>query len=199
MTMRTSHIMCVENAKFNRMKGNQVQINLTKAQILDYTKKYDEHVRLYNPKDLSGEQEINERMNHASKMGYITQEDLIAVVNWKSPRARPLCQKNCQTEIKEISCASFTAKSERLRIGSLLILKGVSWPMASVILHFRFPKKYPILDVRAMNTVGGSTNYNFELWIEYVELCGNAAVRHGITLRELDKALWMYDFENENS
>jgi len=65
--------------------------------------------------------------------------------------------------------------------------------MASVILHFAFPDQYPILDVRAMNTVGGSTFYKFERWLEYLELCRTTAEGHGITMRTLDKALWALD------
>ena len=44
-----------------------------------------------------------------------------------------------------------------------------------------------------MNTVGGSTNYNFEIWQEYTCLCQGASAEHGVTLRILDKALWMFD------
>jgi hypothetical protein len=65
--------------------------------------------------------------------------------------------------------------------------------MASVILHFAFPKEYPILDVRAMNTVGGSTLYNFERWMSYVGLCRDTARKHDVSLRTLDKALWAAD------
>ena len=82
---------------------------------------------------------------------------------------------------------------DSVRIGALLALRGVQWPMASVILHFAFPDRYPILDVRAMNTVGGSTLYTFERWLEYLELCRATAKTHGITMRTLDKALWAFD------
>lgn len=62
--------------------------------------------------------------------------------------------------------------------------------MASVILHFAFPDDYPILDVMAMDTVGGSTHYTYDKWIEYKDLCCRTAKQHGISLRTLDKALW---------
>jgi len=62
--------------------------------------------------------------------------------------------------------------------------------MASVILHFGFPDRYPILDARAMDTVGGPTQYTFERWIEYKNLCSRTAIQHGVSMRTLDKALW---------
>lgn len=101
--------------------------------------------------------------------------------------------RNAMAEIKEISAVSFATQSERLRINVLLALRGVRWPMASVILHFAFPDRYPIMDVRAMNTVGGSTHHTFEKWQEYGDLCRETAAARGGTMRELDKVLWVFD------
>ena len=101
--------------------------------------------------------------------------------------------ENRECEVLEISKASFVARSERLRIGALLALHGVGWPMASTILHFVFPKAdgYPVLDKKTMAAVGGSTNYNFKRWMEYTKLCRDTAQKLNVTLRELDRALWI--------
>ena len=80
---------------------------------------------------------------------------------------------------------------KELQIISLHPLAGVGWPMASVILHFAFPGCYPILDRRAMKAVGGSTNYSFELWQAYTDLCRRKAEQLGVDLRTLDRALWV--------
>ena len=71
--------------------------------------------------------------------------------------------------------------------------------MASTILHFVpvcvFPKRarggYPVLDQKTMKAVGGSTNYNFNRWMEYIERCRDTAQKFNVTLRELDRALWI--------
>lgn len=162
-----------------------MQINLTRDQILEYASRY-----VYDADDVLGS-----RMEAAAKRGYMKKDDLIAVAQWKwrGGRTRQLCDQNTEAEVEEITRVSFAAETERLRIGSLLALRGVYWPMASVILHFAFPDRYPILDVRAMNTVGGSTLYTFEKWLEYLELCQATAKSHGITMRALDKALWAFD------
>ncbi len=146
-------------------------------------------------KDAKKERDLVALMLIASKRGHMTRNDLVAVAEWKwrGGRTRQLCGQNTEAEVEEITAVSFAASSERLRIGTLLALRGVQWPMASVILHFAFPGRYPILDVRAMNTVGGSTLYTFERWLEYLELCRATAEIHGITMRTLDKALWAFD------
>ncbi|WP_421055603.1 hypothetical protein [Leisingera sp. D0M16] len=165
--------------------NSEMQFNLTRDQILEYAERY-----VYDADDVLGS-----RMEAAAQRGYMRRNDLIEVASWKwrGGRTRQLCGQNTESEVEEITRASFAAKSERLRIGALLSLRGVQWPMASVILHFAFPDRYPILDVRAMNTVGGSTHYTFEKWQVYLEMCQAEAKSHGITMRTLDKALWAFD------
>lgn len=162
-----------------------MQIKLNRDQILEYSNY-----------DVSSEDDVlGARLEAAARRGHMTHDDLIAVATWKwrGSRTRQLCDQNTEAEVEEITRVSFAAESERLRIGVLLALRGVQWPMASVILHFAFPDRYPILDVRAMNTVGGSTHYTFEKWLEYLALCRATVKSHGITMRTLDKALWAYD------
>ena len=129
-------------------------------------------------------------------------DDLVATARWKwsGGRLRRLCKENSEDEVREISRVSFSARirkaSDRTRC---LNSRGVNWPMASVILHFAFPDRYPILDVRVMRTVydsptvKGSPHYAFDKWLEYVELTTSTARQHGISMRTLDKALWRFD------
>ena len=169
-----------------------MQINLSKKEIVEFARRRDKDI---SKDDAEKESEVTKRLCEASKRGYMTQDDLVAVAKWKwrGGRTRQLAAENTDGEVREITTAAFSAKSERLRIGALLALRGVGWPMASVILHFAFPEKYPILDVRAMNTVGGSTLYTFERWMSYVRLCRDTARKHDVSLRTLDKALWAAD------
>ena len=69
--------------------------------------------------------------------------------------------------------------------------------MASVILHFAFPDRYPVLDKRVMRTIGAPIPYQFDRWLQYGAFCRRACEDYGITLRTLDEALWQYDYERE--
>ena len=162
-----------------------MRIPLTKTQVLCYSRQYS----------FDSDHKLGDRLVKGVMRGYLTRGDLIEVARWKwrGGRTRQLVRQNTQAEVREISKVSFSASSERLRIGALLALHGVSWPMASVILHFSFPEQYPILDVRAMRTVNGSTVYNFERWLEYVELCRETARHMDVAMRVLDRALWAVD------
>ena len=128
-----------------------------------------------------------------AERGCLTRDELKKIARWKyrGGKIRQLIKGNSKDEVREISKVAFAAKSERLRIGALLALQGISWPMASTILHFVFPRCYPILDVNTMEAVGGSTNYNFERWMCYIHLCRDKARHYEVTLRVLDRALWV--------
>ena len=49
----------------------------------------------------------------------------------------------------------------------LIALEGVGVPTASMLLHFAFPDDYPILDVRALESLGprSRTVYPVEYWL----------------------------------
>ena len=85
---------------------------------------------------------------------------------------------------------------EQQRIEALRKLKGVSWPMASTILHFVFPDCYPIIDIRAMSTLGGPdpSRFNFKRWEEYFKLWRKTVKEYNVEPRDIDRALWTYDY-----
>lgn len=130
--------------------------------------------------------------------GYITKEQLKLIAHWKSPRSAGHTERNDELYVKQISLWSFSTKEERSRIEVLTLLDGVSWPSASVILHFFHSEPYPILDFRALWSVElVPKRYSFEFWWEYVKFCRTIAKRNSVDMRTLDRALWQYSKENQ--
>lgn len=131
--------------------------------------------------------------------GFLTRTELLAVCRWKSPRALSVARRNIEAEVKEATSWALHTTPERLRIGSLLILQGVSWPTASVIMHFFHLEPYPILDVRAawsLGLIAPSSGYSFELWWAYVRSCRALSRSLGLSMRSTDRALWQYSKEH---
>jgi hypothetical protein len=62
-----------------------------------------------------------------------------------------------------------------------------------------YPGRYPILDVRALWSLGFSRPpaYTFGFWSEYVAFTRSEARRLGVSMRELDRALWQYSKERQ--
>ena len=124
----------------------------------------------------------------------------VELCRWKTQRNTQHYQGNGAAFIQEVTHVALTSPSERLRIEVLRLLDGVQWPVGSVILHFGHHDPYPILDRRAFWSLGFDEppRYDFEVWEAYVHFCRSTARKHGISIRELDKALWKYSKENQD-
>jgi hypothetical protein len=109
-------------------------------------------------------------------------------------------KSNSEEFIKDVTRIALTAPNEKLRIEVLTLLNGVSWPTASVLLHFGYDNLYPILDFRALWSLGidaSRVNYDFDFWWEYTEHCRKLAQQVGVSMRVLDRALWQYSESNQ--
>ncbi len=134
----------------------------------------------------------------ARARGFYTRAQFLTVCAWKTPRSRPLVAANAETAVRAATRAALAPAGERERIEALLALAGVGVPTASTLLHFAEPDRYPILDVRALESLGETvarSTYPVAYWLEYVAACRALARRHGVGLRTLDKALWQHSSE----
>jgi hypothetical protein len=132
--------------------------------------------------------------------GYFTRPDFLELCYWKTPASRPLCEQNDTDYIEAVTRTALSTPHERLRIEVLTLLEGVSWPIASVLLHFGHTEPYPILDVRALwslNVDAEALKYTFTFWNDYTHYCRQLARSCGVAMRELDRALWQYSYENQ--
>ena len=139
----------------------------------------------------------------ARNQGFLTAPQLVRLCEWKSPRIRPACASNEPALVEETTRIALAAQSERLRVGVLMLLQGVAYPMASVILHFVHEDPYPILDVRALWSVGVDAlprgGHTFELWQAYTAYTRELAQAAGVSMRVLDRAPWQYAYEHDGS
>jgi hypothetical protein len=78
-------------------------------------------------------------------------------------------------------------------------LEGVEWPTASVILHFCDRGPYPILDYRALWSLGYARppTYTYEFWNAYTGFLRALSRDTGRDMRTVDKALWQYSKEHQ--
>ncbi len=137
--------------------------------------------------------------NDIQKSSYLTKEHLRMIARWKSPRSAGHIEKNKNEFIIEITSWSLSANEERSRIEVLNLLDGVRWPTASVILHLFHKEPYPILDFRALWSVGLAipSQYTFSFWWNYVKFCRTIARENSVDMRTLDRALWQFSKENQ--
>lgn len=136
----------------------------------------------------------------AARRGYYTREEFTAVCNWKTPRSRARVATNSAEQVEtqtKLALGKQTSKEERMT--ALTALVGVGVPTASALLHFAEPERYPILDVRALESLGrrGQSTYSTTFWLRYLAACQALAEAHGVPIRTLDKALWQHSKERQ--
>jgi len=132
--------------------------------------------------------------------GFYTRDEFLAVTRWKTRRSQSRCARNSPALVEETTAAALRASDERLRIGTLTLLEGVSMPTASVLLHLAHKDPYPIIDYRALWSLGiekPPAAYSFEFWLAYTRTCRSLAKQAGVSMRLLDRALWQYSKEQQ--
>jgi hypothetical protein len=146
------------------------------------------------------ESEIEDGVAPAARArGYLTRDEFLRLCRWKTPRSQSRCAANDAAFVEEVTRVALSAASEELKIKVLLLLKGVGWPTASVILHFCDRGKYPILDYRALWSLSATppTQYTFPFWRAYIAFMRQVHLRTALSMRLLDRALWQYSKERQ--
>ncbi len=133
----------------------------------------------------------------ARARGHYTRSEFIEVCRWKTPRSTPRVAANKPKAVARQTGRAFATNDEAVRMQALLELAGVGVPTASTLLFFVFPDAYPILDVRALESLGVKprSQYPVSFWLAYLDTCRALASRHEVDIRALDKALWQYSKE----
>ena len=138
----------------------------------------------------------------ARARGYYRRDEFLTVCDWKTSRSRPRVERNDGAAVEAATRLGLGSGGERERMQALIELNGVGVPTGSTLLHFAFPEDYPILDVRALASLGHVTTrsvYPVHFWLAYLEACRELAKRHGVSIRTLDKALWQHSKEAPRS
>lgn len=169
-----------------------MKLRFPKHLIREFAQQYDDELSIRDKIQSDGLEKVI--FPAYRNRGYLTKKEFLKVCMWKTPRSKPHCESNEPQFIKEVSSQCLRTKSDQMRIQAWTMLNGVKWPTASVFLCFAFPNRYPIMDVRALWSLGEDvpSKYTYEYWAEYTKVCRTLSKSSGVTMRTLDKALWKY-------
>jgi hypothetical protein len=131
--------------------------------------------------------------------GHFLRQEFLDTYRWKTHRTVHLAEKYTDEQIADVTGVAFRQRDEKLRVCLLRALDGVNWPVASTLLYVGVSSDYPIIDFRALWSLGSAmpSVVSFEFWWAYVECCRRVAKAAGVSVRELDKALWAYAAANQ--
>jgi len=139
---------------------------------------------------------------YARQRGFYTRDEFLTVCDWKTTRSRPRVAGSADDAVHAATRTALASNSdERERMEALTTLEGIGVPTASALLYFACPDDYPILDVRALESLGqrGRTVYSVGFWLQYLDACRDLAMTHSVPIRTLDKALWQCSKERVGS
>jgi hypothetical protein len=135
----------------------------------------------------------------ATARGHYTRDELMLICAWKTDRSKGKVASNSETAVQFGTSRALRSSDETKRIEALTDLAGVGVPSASALLYFAFPNDYPILDKRALASLGyvsKRTTYESSFWIDYLLACRRIAADLKVPIRTLDKALWQWSAES---
>lgn len=144
--------------------------------------------------DPAGDRFLAEVRPAVRRRGYLTAAEFREICYWKTPRSRPRCRQNTADDIRILTQAALATRDEALKMDLLRRLNGVEWPTASTLLHFCDVRPYPILDYRAIWSLGHlrPPHYTMPFWLGFVAFVRELARRSGQPMRVVDRALWQY-------
>lgn len=123
------------------------------------------------------------------------------MARWKTRgRSEWRCKLNTEADVRTATALALATQDERERVSALVGLQGVQLSTASVLLQLARPTLYPIIDYRALWSLGideAPAFYSFGFWWGYVHACRALATDAGVSMRGLDRALWQYSKEHQ--
>lgn len=130
--------------------------------------------------------------------GDFAKQNFLTIFEFKT-RGRGIsrAKSNEESEIADGLRLAVDAKSRRNAIAVLRSLHGVEIPVASAIMTCIRPEEFTILDFRALESlsVEGNIHYTIDYYCCYLEYCQRLAQKWKLTLRNLDRALWQWSYQ----
>lgn len=171
----------------------------TRQEILDWEARYlnaqSERRRDQEQAVIDLKESVETHRTPQTPEGYLSQSELHQMAKWKDRFVPRLIDRNPPGVIERITGEAFGLNDDWQKLKKLKEIYGVAESVASVILHLYDAKRYPILDVHALRSIGidnQSVNYDEPFWREYVNLCRRKAEHYDVSMRALDRALFKY-------
>jgi len=140
-----------------------------------------------------------ETAGQAIRNGDYSRRHFDEIFKWKTRnRGKSRPKKNSDEEITEALRVATSIKSPKLAIALLCGLTGVAIPVASSIMTAIYPERFTIIDFRALEALDAEPEAATSLpyYERYLEFCTKLAVEWEMSLRDLDRALWMWSKKN---
>jgi thermostable 8-oxoguanine DNA glycosylase len=175
-----------------------------KQEILDLV------ARAGNYKDTVALNEMMLRLKKERQELYLDETEFNAILKWKlrqqygrqEAKRKANTPENIEATTKlcfNIPQLQDNVHDTRLRVHVLTALQGVGVPVASAILTFWKPETYAVIDFRNWRQLfegpRAATTCSVKEYLAYLKVLQEMAAHHGVTMQQLDIAIWQKDIE----
>lgn len=159
----------------------------------EFERKIDFYIRNFDTEKL-----LYQKGHSWARKGWLSKNEFLSICLWKSRRPKKLLNQNTRTKIKSITKKAFIEPDETKKMKLLTRLSGVSVPTASAILSVVNPKKYPVIDVRCVESLRELDlidwkSINIVSWIKYLDVIRSISKSKKKTAREVEKGLFAFN------
>ena len=143
-----------------------------------------------------------DELENIKNQGYLTKEELIKILHWKSARPLRHYEANSENDIIEVTRLAFSVPNDKLKFHILTSLIGVNYPSASAILMFYDKTIFPVLDIRVwqqlyngnlVNENAKGQNFTLNQVENYLLLLRKLSVELNLTARQVEKRIFDFD------
>ena len=171
---------------------------INKSFVYEWSGNYD---KIYHGSyDETEERAIRDWLSRQKEPRTLNKEYFVRLGRWKTKRQTSNYKANDEHKIMEVTTSVYQASDEIIKLNILKNLKGVDVAVAATILHYLQPDVFPIFDyhvrkslIKAGCWTRGENDASNKAWLEYLVIMRGMSKSLGVTLRELDKALFAYD------
>lgn len=174
-----------------------------------------DYVEILNRFSYESEANLTDRMKSLDKASYQNNRDVInAIVLWKINRSVEISNEtlNLLNSLDYLKAPLEAVEDSKVHkvIMELLSSKGIKLAVASAILHFYYPKIFPIIDQRSYRELmqeeypsylSKDKNKKYlKLYLAYIQKCYEFNTRQcpDISFEYVDKVLYQMDKEKGN-
>lgn len=170
-------------------------IQIDKEFIEHWASRYDE----YNIGDDEGEYNLirNKVNDEISDTGTISQDTFERIADWKSFHVRHKVKWE-DFGLYQIAIKYALEVPDRLKLSLLCGLEGVDIAVASTILNFMYPDKFPIIDYRVTQVLREAAGIqlpktmSYKMYYRYKTEIEGIVKETGYDIRTIDRALFAY-------
>jgi hypothetical protein len=178
-------------------------LRINRTFVREWAREYDRQRRrtLRGRREEAEERALKGWIRGQPNIKHLDKGHFVRLATWERPRSAESYQHSRSSLVRETTRLAWRVLNDRLKVHVLMALEGVDVTVAATLLHFFYPRRFPIFDSRDRATLSKAGLWTrsrvgdagLDSWSVYVPIMRRLARRFRVSLRDLDKALFAYD------